>query len=310
MYKPYCMAFWDFLLKKNKPVPSVPVQTFSNSELEAWKKPVPGPGGFDLPAYLLPHWDKIAATALPSIHIEAVESDDLALEDSKFGHYPYLPALSYFPKDGDGNHLNLLAQINCNELPPLEGFPNEGYLQFYIAFADDVYGLDFNDAQRQNKFRVLYFREEDYQQGYHSDFSAQENMPVPENVYPPFENTRRLCFRSGTDYMGLNDFRGDPHTLLLDSIQEQYPEPLADKLAYHVPVEFSCGGHKMGGYAHFCQDDPRGSEEKWEDYILLLQIDSDDHINWGDAGVANFFIHKDDLAKRDFSKVLYNWDCY
>ena len=31
---------------------------------------------------------------------------------------------------------------------------------------------------------------------------------------------------------------------------------------------------------------------------------------WGDVGVCNFFIHPHDLAKRDFSKVLYNWDCH
>ena len=31
---------------------------------------------------------------------------------------------------------------------------------------------------------------------------------------------------------------------------------------------------------------------------------------WGDVGVCKFFIHPQDLAKRDFSKVLYNWDCH
>lgn len=31
-------------------------------------------------------------------------------------------------------------------------------------------------------------------------------------------------------------------------------------------------------------------------------------LKWGENGIANFFIHPDDLKKRDFSKVLYNWD--
>ncbi|MBO7381562.1 MAG: DUF1963 domain-containing protein, partial [Neisseriaceae bacterium] len=39
------------------------------------------------------------------------------------------------------------------------------------------------------------------------------------------------------------------------------------------------------------------------------QIDSKNGIMWGDAGVGNFFITADDLKKRDFSRVLYNWDC-
>lgn len=42
-------------------------------------------------------------------------------------------------------------------------------------------------------------------------------------------------------------------------------------------------------------------------------MDTDDvngmDIMWGDCGVANFFIHPDDLKNKDFSKVLYNWDC-
>lgn len=29
---------------------------------------------------------------------------------------------------------------------------------------------------------------------------------------------------------------------------------------------------------------------------------------WGDFGVANFFISKDDLKNKNFTKILYNWD--
>ena len=49
---------------------------------------------------------------------------------------------------------------------------------------------------------------------------------------------------------------------------------------------------------------------------MLLQIDSDEdddrsfEIIWGDCGVANFFINSEALLKKDFSKVIYNWDCY
>jgi uncharacterized protein YwqG len=33
-------------------------------------------------------------------------------------------------------------------------------------------------------------------------------------------------------------------------------------------------------------------------------------ILWGDTGVGNFFIDESALRQLDFSKVLYNWDCY
>ena len=71
----------------------------------------------------------------------------------------------------------------------------------------------------------------------------------------------------------------------------------------------SAGGHKIGGYAFFTQEDPR---YEMGEYELLFQLDSDQNINcqWGDMGVANFFIKKEDLIKKDFSEVLFNWDCY
>jgi len=71
----------------------------------------------------------------------------------------------------------------------------------------------------------------------------------------------------------------------------------------------SATGHKMGGYAHFAQEDPRDIDH---DETLLLQLDSDDQIgmSWGDMGVAHFFIKTTDLKKLDFSKVTFHWDCH
>ena len=50
--------------------------------------------------------------------------------------------------------------------------------------------------------------------------------------------------------------------------------------------------------------------KKTSNEILLFQLDSQDHILWGDSGVGNFFISKEDLKNKDFSHVRYYWDCY
>lgn len=83
----------------------------------------------------------------------------------------------------------------------------------------------------------------------------------------------------------------------------------------YMEEELSGLGHKILGYPGFIQSDPREDDEalQWYD-TLLLQIDSDmengeDYVLWGDCGVANLFINKEALSKRDFGKVLYNWDC-
>ena len=73
--------------------------------------------------------------------------------------------------------------------------------------------------------------------------------------------------------------------------------------------------HKINGYPEFAQNDPREYAENLRRYdTLLLQIDSDFYDNewrilWGDAGTCNFFINREDLKKRNFEDILYNWDC-
>ena len=93
---------------------------------------------------------------------------------------------------------------------------------------------------------------------------------------------------------------------------------LLDEEAYdNMLEELSNERHWLTGYPYFTQTDPREYEEKYQYYdTLLFQMDSDygddkgeDYIMWGDAGVANFFINQKDLEKRDFSRILYNWDC-
>ena len=57
----------------------------------------------------------------------------------------------------------------------------------------------------------------------------------------------------------------------------------------------------------FTQSDPRSADDG---EILLFQLNSVKDIMWGDSGVANFFIDREALKNRDFSHVMYNWDCY
>ena len=73
-------------------------------------------------------------------------------------------------------------------------------------------------------------------------------------------------------------------------------------------------GHKIGGYPCFTQEDPRNIAKEDDHDILLLQIDTDNigerEIMWGDSGVANFFISRENLKQRNFQDVIYTWDCY
>jgi uncharacterized protein YwqG len=52
-------------------------------------------------------------------------------------------------------------------------------------------------------------------------------------------------------------------------------------------------------------------EENRSDWVLLLQIDSDDfcEMMWGDCGMLYFWIRKEDLAARNFDDVWMILQC-
>jgi len=261
-----------------------------------------------LPEELAGLRDKIAATKRTYIAVEATPGETPTLKESKLGGYPAIPKGYEYPKDSDGNYLFPLAQINFAELPPLEGYPTSGTIQFYISANDDVYGMNFDDAQDQKDFRVLFFEESELLQpeddfGFLEETMAEQETPIP--------NSYTLKFSLQEEYIGMMDYRGGKNNkeLQLEEFLQGVTPKEETKLEEILYSDYLSSGHKIGGYAFFTQYDPRDENGTGTDYIMLLQIDSKDDIMWGDSGVANFFIHPDDLAKRDFSKVLYNWDC-
>lgn len=262
-----------------------------------------------LPKELEIYRSNIASTVKPVIHLTA-EKGETSLLESKFAGHPYLPKSMEHPKDEHGLPLKLLAQLNLEELPKLEFLPEKGILQFFIAGNDDVMGIDFDNMCNQSNFRVVY----------HSTIIEDETFLVTDFSYMdqyesesfPIQNELKLSFQLDYEPVSIGDFRNND--LLGDSVDlSQIVEEDSEKELWEVYCEtFTGDGHKMGGYPYFTQTDPREYDPNLEEHdILLFQMDSDDEngIMWGDCGVANFFIKKEDLKKLDFSNVIYNWDC-
>lgn len=284
------MKFFDFFRrKKEEPTP-------------APQPMVVLPDGKTVSQRLANHLPKLESLALPCIRIDAKPAENLFLFDSKFGGDPYWPADRPYPVDGQGNPMYLLAQVNFSQVPHLNGYPEKGLLQFYAA-ADGMYGLNFDHPTEQSSFRVVYFENTEAPALDHFPFLNEEGR----RDALPMEGPMQLSFTMDKDYFSYNDVRLPEERidqLLSDLSTEEY-RLMEEDLSKAYPDN----GHKIGGYAYFTQEDPR-HDGPYEDYILLLQIDSQyPHIVWGDLGVGNFFIHPDNLARKDFSKVLYNWDC-
>lgn len=259
--------------------------------------------GLMLPRAFADHWADIKRTARQFIAINAMPADTLTLRQSKFGHYPCIPKGFNYPKSREGKYMYPLAQINCSELPSNNMLPASGYLQFYISL-DDLWGL--SDGNIPGDYKVLFFEEAEVA-------TREENMSFLEEVASsdevPMNKPHSITFQNKTEYIGLGDYHAVREGLFnLDNLLKQHPS-IEGELEDFANYNFQPIGHKLGGYAYFTQGDPREHKPEIQEYILLFQMDSVDDIMWGDAGVANFFIHPNDLAAKDFSRVFYTWDC-
>ncbi|MBS4207360.1 YwqG family protein [Bacillus sp. FJAT-50079] len=260
----------------------------------------------NLPMQLQPYADALIETKKSSLIIRG-KIGKATRQASKFSGEPYWLEADAYPTSKNGDPLRLLAQINFNEIEvAIPNYPTKGILQFFVA-NDDVYGLDFDDMTNQDTFRVIYHEKvESDQSKWMTEFPSFENdddFPIEKECTLSFEHFEEIV--SGSDYRFNAITQADQ--LLENENYEAYDE-MAE--AY---FELASGqGSKIGGYPFFTQEDPRAYGDYPTFDTLLLQIDTEDSLNimWGDSGVANFFIAEEDLRKRDFSKILYNWDCY
>jgi uncharacterized protein YwqG len=289
------MGIFDFLFKKDNQQPS------SNDALEN----IEVEKGFVLPKAFAEHWDAIKKTGIEYVEIKATPATDIKRTESSFGYYPFIPTGFNYPVDKNGAPMIPLAQLNFSEIPNLIDYPTKGILQFYIA-NDDCYGLDFDNQYNPDSFRVIYIENPD-EQKLNPDTSFLDSIIDSENS--PVFKPHRLNFTKKVDYIGLNDYRSNSHDFSVNDWLKKYTGDTNNKLEDLSYNLFATNGHKIGGYAYFTQTDPREYIKDTQSSILLFQMDSDDEIMWGDVGVGNFFIHPNDLINKDFSKVMYNWDC-
>ena len=242
----------------------------------------------------------------PFLRIEITDAP-VSFLGSKVGGTPYLPSDASVPCDSEGNPLRLLAQIDCRDLVALPDFPHTGLLQFWIG-QDDSNGL-FDDEGH----RVIWHETIDEQVTEESVLAKLAAFPPAEEDYFPVIEEFSISFKENREPRSFGDVRFNQiFTSKYNAISENPIEhiyDLSDDAYELIDESVKGGGHKIGGYPAFAQEDPR--EEEDERTVLLLQLDSEEpYIMWGDCGLCGFFCSPEDLRRCDFSNVLYNWDCY
>jgi len=274
----------------------------------------------------------------PHLPLKPVRVSSTSVFDSKLGGVPYFPKDMEYPRVLEGalagKPLKLLAQLNFATLPHLEGFPKKGILQFFAGCdGDDVFGIDFQDNCHQNGFRVIYHENVVEDLG---KLMSGEDLPDLGSDKDSAPFTGEFLLRAGEP--GLSaitpaDYRFDSaisecyNALFSEKVVGMWEKKegnkgicQVDRQLYDAIYEVRSGyGSGIGGFPYFTQEDIRPCDEEYSACdTVLFQLDSefgegsdswDDAVMWGDSGVGNFFISAENLAKCDFSKVLYTWDC-
>lgn len=288
---------------------------------------------------------EISRINVVSVGLTASENTWTADCKSKIGGIGYLPENEIYPRNEDGEPLALLFQLNFAEIAEQVDIsqlkyelPKQGMLQVYIGM-NDYYGSDLDEWDNRyptDNYQVRFWQNignevnsdelivvRDYFTSFHLEYFDEF---LPFNIHwqftMDFKLTEQSCILDSHDY---EKFAKQSIPELIDIDSYDFCEQLG--IVDSLDTYFKTIGneyrkmakpnlHGILGYPDFTQDDPRKWEDcDYKDNICLLKIESeykddvDVGIAWGDCGIANFFIHPDDLKNTDFSKLVYYWDC-
>lgn len=265
------------------------------------------------------------------VNIDLIKKSNTYTPDtnSKVGGIGYLPIGENYPTKKDGTPLVMLAQINFEQVSqtvdisqlPHE-LPNKGILQIYIDNNDDVYGADFDNYLPHAGYQVRFWQDDSLPVNADELNKITEQLKTLNTDWLPFDAESQCemifslseqsccdnCFEYNRFSKNIDELKD---TSIWNYIEEDLGEDDPDEILCTYDELANTEEHQLLGYPNFTQTDPREYNENLQEHILLFQIVSDDDsdILWGDCGIANFFIHPNNLKNKDFSKLLYNWDC-
>lgn len=241
---------------------------------------------------------------MPAVILEPRGAAPATPGGTRIGGPVWLAAGENWPKDAKGRPMTFLAQVDFSNAPRLPDYQTTGVLQFFVG-RDIYFGADFNHPEK-GSFRVIW-RESFVGKGDLRFGKSHDKNGM--DVYSPIS--------------GDTVARG----IKLDGKQVMH-EPSIDSWLFRRDLANIAGSkgrgtvntlvqarftdrpehHHIGGHPEFTQDDWRGDRRYHGVDRVLLNLWSDDHIMWGDAGQGQFLIRREDLLKRDFSRVFYQWD--
>lgn len=225
---------------------------------------------------------------------------DLSPTASKIGGHGFWPTGKQYPDE-----MALLIQINFEDFPNIKDFPTKGILQIFIDNDDAFKGKVFyhdnitNPIDVSNKLTLAEF----------------QYSPTRDSIYSLTGTKVSQCpccwWNDEMSELFLPIFNKHMNTNIktLPEIKRIFGEEAWDMLYDKYVENAESWGTRIGGYPNFTQGDVRtGKADEME--RLIVQIDSEEGIVFGDYGIANAFISYEDLKAKRFEKAFFTWDCY
>lgn len=269
-----------------------------------------------------------ARTAI-KLNFSELDEAKIGIGQSKFGGLPDLPASEMWPITKNNKPMFFIAQINLAEVSAFnteKELPEKGVLYFFSDFNDSDYSWGSNKTDRQ--FHKVILFEGDLTQ------LKRTQMPKREEDDPDYHDrisTAEIKFLSTVELPMPFSYHYDQAISNNHEIDEETFEVYEDSIL-GMAGEFEVkngkniynADHKLLGHSNNVQNSMEDEcqaifsgmklkevENGIEDWVLLLQIDSDDEIGteWGDMGKIYYWIRKQDLEKKDFSNVQVYFQC-
>ncbi len=241
---------------------------------------------------------------------------------SRFGGWPDLPEGSEWPRSDD-RPMAFLAQVNLAEAhaaqPDLR-LPKEGLLSYFLGCTGEVYTPE-NDERECYMADILQDRPAAAEPGWAVIYSpasgrlarfVNDDSPLPQLFNPAL-----MRFQAGGKALP------DEHSAAM-AMLDLSPAARADYFEMIGQLQSSNAGHQLLGYPTLIQytppelyceangfdfpaapetDEFREFERRASEWVMLLQLFSDQNVDylWGDAGNLYFYIRRSALEQFDFS---------
>lgn len=241
--------------------------------------------------------------------------ENLPIAASKFGGLPDLPPNTPWPGDGKVP-LSFIGQINLADISMPSALPKHGLLSFFYDSDQRAWGFDPKD---KSSFRVLFFPSST---GLHRAAGLERKattlsykplqltfLPFISIPYPRANVMQELLLDLEDEEVYSKFFEGyyrsgPVHQLL------GWPNVIQNEM--ELKCQLVTNGLYLGDLSGYKDPRRKELEQGAQDWILLLQVDSDDDatMTWGDVGMLYFWIRRQDLQHGEFANAWCILQCY